>query len=147
MNWVGLFIILCIPLTGVYGLVQLTQREAGKQPSRLLSLGLTLVVGAFLVTLVTSLVPVEITPQNSRADFGFPFRFVTADTGLTPPQGETSEVGYDPWEHYAEDFHTAQFLASWALVSAALLVPLVLLVLARRRARGRPPRPCARPSA
>ena len=146
MAWVSLILILCIPLAGVYALIQLTQRAAAKQPSRLLSLGLTLVVGAFLVTLVTSLVPVEITPESSRADFGFPFRFVTADTGLTPPLGATSQVGYDPWEHYSEDFHAAQFLASWAVVSAVLLLPLLLLVLARRRARGRPLRPSARPS-
>jgi hypothetical protein len=147
MNWVGFVLILCIPLTGVYGFIQLTQRAAGKQPSRFLSLGLTLVVGAFLVTLVTTFVPVEITPKNSRAaDFGYPFPFVTADTALTPPEGETAEVGYNPWEYPAE-FHTPQFLASWALVTAALLVPLLLFAAARRRARGRPLRPSVRPSA
>jgi hypothetical protein len=146
MNWVGLLLILCFPLMGVYVLVHLTRRAAVKQPSRLLSLALTLVVAAFLVTLATTLVAVEITPQNgSAAEFGYPFHFVTADTALTPPEGETAHVGYDAWE-YPADFHLPQFLASWAVVTAILLSPLMLLAAARRRARGRPLRPSARPS-
>jgi hypothetical protein len=147
MIWVAGLLILCIPLAGVYALVHLTQRALGRVPSRVVSLGMTLVAAGFLVTLATTLVPVEITPQNARtAEFGYPFHFVTADTALTPPEGETARVGYDPNE-YPADVHVPQFLASWAVVTAALLLPLLLFAAARRRARGRPLRPSARRSA
>jgi len=157
---VGLLLLLLTPFAALYAVIHATRRamrglhdvppgtrpEGLEEPSRAVSLGWTLAAAAFVFTLTTTFVPVEITAENSRAaDFGHPFRFVTADTALSPPQGETARVGYDPWE-YRADFHVGPFLASWAVVSAILLLPLVLISAARRPTRARPLRLSARRS-
>jgi hypothetical protein len=106
----------------------------------------TLLAASFLFTFVSSFIPVEVTAENaSAAEFGYPIQFVTADTGLSPPPGETSHVGWDFME-YPADFHWPQFFASWAIVGGSALLAFSLLVAAQRRARSRPLRPSARPS-
>ena len=93
------------------------------------------------------------------AHFGWPFRFATADMedpGAFPyaamsADGKValgSDPAWNPWEIPTE-FDDLQLRRSWAAnfsVLASLSLMLWLLVAARRRARGRPLRPSARPS-
>jgi hypothetical protein len=92
------------------------------------------------------------------AHFGWPFRFATSDMddaaiSYSPPDGEGIAVGTDAiWNPYQipTEFDDAELRRSWGanfglLASLSLLVWLA--VAARRRARGRLPRPSAHPSA
>jgi hypothetical protein len=97
-------------------------------------------------TFATLLLPSEVTAENARAaEFGYPVAYLTADTALTPPPGWSGLVSYDPNE-YPADFHWARFCLAWAVVTSLLAGLLLLIAGARRRVRGRPPRPHARPS-
>lgn len=97
-------------------------------------------------TFATLLLPSEVASENARAaEFGYPVAFVTADTALTPPPGWSGFVTYDPNE-YPADFHWLWFGLAWLVLTRLLAGIYLLSAEVRRRARGHPPRPCARPS-
>jgi hypothetical protein len=80
------------------------------------------------------------------ADFGLPLRFATAhyqDGFYTSLQLGDDGI-FDPWEIRTTG-SSVHFWADYAFFFVFCLAPIVI-ALARRRARGRPPRPCARPS-
>lgn len=100
----------------------------------------------FVCTFATLLLPSEVTSENARAaEFGYPVAFVTADTALTPPPGWSGFVSYDPNE-YPADFHWFWFGLAWLVLTSVLAGLYLVIALTGRRARGRPPRPYARPS-
>jgi hypothetical protein len=80
------------------------------------------------------------------ADFGLPLRFATAhyEDGFSMSFQAGDDGVLNPWEIWTTG-SSARFWADYAFFFVACLVPIVI-ALARRRARGRPPRPCARPS-
>ena len=80
------------------------------------------------------------------ADFGLPLRFATAhyQDGFYPSFHAGDDGVFNPWEIRTTG-SSARFWADYAFFFVFCLVPIVI-ALARRRARGRPPRPCARPS-
>jgi hypothetical protein len=115
-----------------------------------LSLGVTLVIAGVGHN------PVVQENGQRVAHFGWPFRFATADMddagGYTPPDGEGIAVGTDAiWHPYQipTEFDDAELRRSWGAnfgILALLSLLVWLVVAARRRARGHPPRPSAHPS-
>ena len=96
--------------------------------------------------------PVVVEDGRRVAYFGYPFRFAKADVDNSPWYYDVGDdVIWNPWEIPMTEYGDG-FRYSWAAVfgtfAMSLLVAVLLIrsVRARRRARARPLRPCARPS-
>jgi hypothetical protein len=89
---------------------------------------------------------VRIEDGGRVADFGLPLRFATAhyQEGFHMSFQLGDDGVFNPWEVRTTG-SAPRFWANYAFFFAACVLPIVIAG-ARRRARGRPPRPCARPS-